>query len=221
MEINPSTTDVASIIGPHIEVRNLGLIHYHEAEALQLETLERVRRGEINETLFVCSHNPVVTIGRRGDAGEISGWMGEVFVAARGGRATYHGPGQVIVYPIINLQTRGLGIREFIKLLESAIVETLRELGIESEGRSYLDATGVWVGEQKIASIGIAVRGWVSYHGLALNLNEDLLAFTGIKPCGFSSQVMTSVERVHGSEPSRADIEASLVRNLQNLIALR
>ena len=147
-----------------IEVQDWGLIDYRQAEKRQLELLEKVASGDSPDTLVVCQHPPVVTTGRGTQTGDVFAWTGDTIEVGRGGRATYHGPNQIVVYPIVKLSAenrKGLkarDINDYLRMLERSLVNTLTELGVNAESREGpADATGVWVGEQKIASIGIGV----------------------------------------------------------------
>lgn len=180
-----------------------GLVSYEEASQRQLAAVEAVAEGQ-PERLILCSHPPVVTLGRASSADDLSGWTGETYSSSRGGRATYHGPSQIVIYPILNLKKDRAGIpardiHAYLRALEQATVASLRECGLRGcEARSHqaggISLTGVWVGKKKIASIGIAVRKWITYHGVAINIYHDPQAFRGISPCGFSSETMTSLE---------------------------
>ena len=192
-----------------MDIEDWGLIPYQEALTRQLEKVENVAAGG-SDTLIFCSHPPVVTLGRGTQPGDVQSWTGEKIEISRGGRATYHGPSQIVIYPILNLNIKRKTLPErdlhsYLRILEDTIVQTLKEFGLNSEVRSVQSGaegpslTGVWVSEpngtdKKIASIGIAVKKWVTYHGIALNLKRDPTAFVGIRPCGFSTDVMTSVE---------------------------
>ena len=183
-----------------------GLIEYEQALNKQIEYLEIVASDENHPGyLIFCSHPAVVTTGRQTKIDDIFAWEGPVVQVSRGGRATYHGPSQVVVYPILNLKNsrsqRGpQEIRGFIRSLEQCIVLTLSEYGLHSMGKTEskadtsLEDTGVWIGSQKIASIGIAVRKWISFHGAAINVLSDPTAFKGLNPCGYQSSVMTNLE---------------------------
>lgn len=156
----------------------------------------------------MCTHPPVVTLGRAARAEDMLGWTGSTVESSRGGRATYHGPSQIIVYPILDLKKAHVAFRErdvhaYLRALEQVTVTCLGEVGLASaEVRTSqvgeISLTGVWVGERKVASLGIAIRKWISYHGVAINVLDDPHAFKGIRPCGFNPEVMTSVERELG-----------------------
>ncbi|MGE4133714.1 MAG: lipoyl(octanoyl) transferase LipB [Bdellovibrionales bacterium] len=185
-----------------MQIEDWGLIHYEEANRRQLETVDAVAAGA-EERLVLCQHPPVVTLGRSSAPEDLIGWQGETYEVSRGGRATYHGPGQLVIYPILNLQAerakfRPRDLHSYLRALETATVKALHMAGlttaeVRTTNQGGLSLTGVWIGERKIASIGIAVRKWVSYHGVAINVLEDPSAFSGINPCGFSSSIMTSV----------------------------
>jgi lipoate-protein ligase B len=191
-----------------MRIEDWGLIHYEEAARRQLEALDSVASGASEEILILCSHHPVVTVGRATTQDDITTWSGETLETSRGGRATYHGPSQLVVYPIVDLRKPHPGIPErdvhaYLRVLESATVDSLKELGLtHAEARTTKQGeqslTGVWVGEHKIASIGIAVKKWITYHGMAVNVSDDSQAFSGINPCGFKREVMTNIERSLG-----------------------
>lgn len=184
-------------------VENWGLVPYEEANRRQLLAVDEVAEGA-SERLIVCSHPPVVTLGRATPKEDVAGWNGDTFESSRGGRATYHGPNQIVIYPILDLRRSHPGIPErdihaYLRALERATVAALRECGLRGcEARTAevggVSLTGVWTGTKKIASIGIAVRKWVTYHGVAINIFHDPHAFKGIQPCGFAPDVMTSLE---------------------------
>ncbi len=202
-------------------IQNWGLIDYEESLRRQTELVGLVRQELARETLIFCSHPAVVTLGRGTQSGDVTSWMGPTIEVSRGGRATYHGPSQIIVYPILDLNLRGRDLHRFFRQIEISIIETLSEFGIQAAGRSLqkqddleIEATGVWVGSRKIASIGIGVRKWISYHGLALNLDCDAEAFQGLKPCGFKSETMISIQEILGAKVNRLEIEKRLALNL-------
>lgn len=195
-----------------------GLVPYRESD--QLALVEQIASGKQPNTVVFCSHPPVVTLGRKSDrAADLCGWNGEVVEVRRGGKATYHGPSQVIVYPLFNLENPSarfsrhdvMGLISYLEDVTVAVLKSLNILGVpgsafrrklanhsseiaKPSGTADQLMTGVWIGEKKICSIGIAVSKWVSFHGLALNLDEDDLAFGGINPCGFKTSTMTSVQ---------------------------
>lgn len=206
-----------------IVLKRLGLVSYEEAWKLQQDLINQRAEGLIPDTLLLVEHPPVFTFGRKTPGvreespmpPEIGGIS--VFTVERGGEATYHGPGQAVLYPIFQLDLLKTGPRAFLRMMEDAIACTLAKLGIYAywlEGK-----TGVWVkdkagAEKKIASLGIAVRKGVSYHGLALNVNNDLAPFRMISPCGFAPDIMTSVKELLGREVNFGEIQGELAREL-------
>ena len=205
-----------------LPVVDWGEIDYQESSCRQLEWVQKIYEKNERGVLIYCTHPPLVTTGRSVRPGDVFGWNGPVVVSPRGGRATYHGPSQIVIYPIVNLgctefqNLKNKDVTSYLRLLENSLIRVLTNLGISADRRcekiinengEELQATGVWVGDKKIASIGIAVRRWVAYHGIALNLYQDDEAFKGINPCGFSSSVMTSVEAVLGRR-----VDAKLIK---------
>jgi lipoate-protein ligase B len=220
-----------------VKVENWGMISYQEALARQLDHVAKVTSSNDSgeESLVVCTHPPVVTLGRGTKSGDVFGWTGETVEVSRGGRATYHGPSQIVIYPILNLNQKrreipARDLHAYMRVLEQAIITTLREFGIragthdelfvtngavENTGSEDPSFTGVWVRNsdsvKKIASIGIGVKKWISYHGLALNVSHDPLAHSGINPCGFQREVMTSMEEVLGRPVDSGAVQATLI----------
>ncbi|HEV7937183.1 MAG TPA: lipoyl(octanoyl) transferase LipB [Solirubrobacteraceae bacterium] len=187
-------------------VSNLGTIPYREALAIQAAVQARRQADEQPDTLLLLEHPPVYTRGRRAGDGELS--LGEGFYRAhdieivptdRGGKVTYHGPGQLVGYPIMRVSDIGFHLRT----MEAAIVAALAEYGIDARSRCAegIDYTGVWVADRKIASIGVHVSRGVSTHGFALNVCNDLTPFTWIVPCGLPGVTMTSVTQELGHDP--------------------
>ncbi len=211
-----------------LRVQDWGLIDYMEAYHRQMDLVDLVGRELARETLVFCSHPPVVTLGRGTREGDVFGWNGPVVEVNRGGRATYHGPNQIVVYPILDLSVRGRDLHKYMRLLEEAIVRTLAEFGIQATGHPVQEnvdgeareATGVWVGSKKLASIGIGVRKWISFHGLALNVTHDPQAFSGMRPCGFSKETMSSMEEILGGPADRVKVAEVLKTHLIDLLAV-
>lgn len=217
---------------PNLTFQDWGLINYQEALNKQLELVEKVAVEQNDGYLIFCTHPPVVTLGRVTQPGDVFGWKGQTIEIARGGRATYHGPSQLVVYPIVNLKKERQGrkpqeISGYLRVLENAIVATLKDYGIESVGKSLqakdeknpeTEETGVWVGRQKIASLGIGVKKWITYHGAAINLHNDPEAFTGMKPCGFTTNVMTNLEAQLNKKINEEEFKSILKIHLDSLI---
>ena len=209
-------------------ILDLGLRDYEEVWRLQKEFVARRRAGEIPDTLILVEHPPVFTVGRHqtssglfafaGEAGEDEWSRRSLVVVERGGGITFHGPGQLVGYPIVDLRGRGRDIHRFLRDLEEVLIRTLRDFSLDAQRRPGL--TGVWVGQKKIASIGIAVRHWVSYHGFALNVSVDLRYFRMIRPCGLDGTVITSMSELLGREISLAEVKPALVRRWQEVFTL-
>jgi lipoyl(octanoyl) transferase len=183
----------------------------YAASLAAMRSLVRERRaGAIGDTLVLVEHPPVVTVGVEGDDGRAAESGLPVFSVERGGRATYHGPGQQVGYPIVDLEPRGRDVRRFVRDVESLVARSLLPLGVT--GAHVSGRPGLWVDERrKIASIGIAVDHWVTFHGFALNVDPDLAAFDRFHPCGFDGSVMTSVAKELGRPVSLDELRPSLV----------
>jgi lipoyl(octanoyl) transferase len=198
------------------EVIDTGRRDYDSALELQEELLGRKRRGEETDYLVLVEHDPVVTIGRKGTTDDLrvrprnleEGGI-ELRHTTRGGATTYHGPGQLVGYPIIDLRRQGRDVHMYLRRLESCIIRALAKRGIR--GTALEGKTGVWVGAEKIASIGIAVRSWITYHGFAVNVAEDVGGFDSIFPCGMPDCRMTSVSRETGTEVTPREFADDLV----------
>jgi lipoyl(octanoyl) transferase len=209
-----------------------GLIDYELAVQKQLQYVETVASQNSRGYLIFCTHPPIVTKGRSTKPEDIFSWSGPVHESSRGGRATYHGPSQIIVYPIVNLKfetpnRKSRDVVAHLRILEECLVRTLKHYGVDSMGRSRQvnphsetegDETGIWVGSHKIASLGIAARKWITYHGAAINFENDVLAFQGIKPCGFRPQTMISVEQVLNKKISRPEFSQSLASEMLKVL---
>jgi lipoate-protein ligase B len=204
---------------PVCEVHRLGLVDYEDAWQLQRELAARRAAGEIPDTLLLLEHPPVYTMGKRNAAANLrlpQGLLGAPLVISdRGGDITFHGPGQLVAYPIIDLRAAGLGVVTYVRNLEEVIMRTLRDYGIESGLECGL--TGVWVGNDKIAAIGVRVSRpggasgmWVTTHGLALNVDVDLDWFSRIVPCGIVDRGVTSMQRLLGDAPPLSEVAANL-----------
>lgn len=185
---------------------------YARVLALQHALVERVAAGLEPATLLLVEHDPVVTAGRRPGVVAPAGAV-EV---ERGGGVTYHGPGQLVGYPIVRVEDHDL--RAYLRRLEQGLIDALAGFGLAGDG-ARPDATGVWVGARKIASIGVAVRRWTAFHGFALNVATDLGAFAGLNPCGFDAGVMTSLSRELGRDVTvdavRAPVAEAVVAALE------
>lgn len=201
---------------------DLGLLAYGEAYLLQKRLVDWRRDVDGQDVFLVVEHPSVYTLGRRGGREHLV--VPEEFLAAkgidvvpieRGGVITYHGPGQLVVYPILHLKQAGLSVVEYVHLLEELMIRLCREMGITAvrDQRNH----GVWVGDRKLGSIGIAIRRGVSFHGLALNVNPDMEPFGWINPCGLSGVQMTSLEREVGRKLDMASILECLPGYIEEL----
>jgi lipoyl(octanoyl) transferase len=207
-----------------IDIRWLGRVEFAQAQALQEEIVARKWNDpSLEDQLLLLEHEPVYTIGRTPDQSSLSGpgsrpsRNGELRVAHlphplfainRGGQATYHGPGQLMGYPIIDLRRCGYDLHKYLRWLEQLLIEVLAKHGIAATRRESL--TGVWVEDRKIASIGVGVRHWITMHGFALNVCGDLSPFNHIVPCGINNVAMTSMEKETGTAFLVVDVEMAV-----------
>ena len=205
----------------NFEIFDLGLIDFKEALDFQRQTHREVESGKINSAVIFCRHNPVITLGRTAKKENILISQGQLrdrgiglYKIERGGDVTYHGPGQLMIYPVLNLNFFRKDLHWFMRKLEDLGIWLLGEFGAASQ--RIAGKTGVWCDERKIASIGITVRKWVSSHGLAININrQDLANFSLIRPCGMDI-MMTSLESELDREIDFSEVTATLKRRLQN-----
>lgn len=198
-----------------LEVSFLGEVDYGEAVAQQEARRSAVIAGEAPEALFLLEHPHVFTVGRNASGADVladSDWLArrEVTVAeaSRGGQVTYHGPGQLVGYPIIDLDPDRRDLRRYVRDLQTVLVRTLADFGVNAVGREQPEI-GAWAGNQKIASIGVHVRRWVTMHGFALNVSTDLSYFEGIVACGLDRVEMASIESLTGERPKLSEVAAS------------
>ncbi|MCP4583005.1 MAG: lipoyl(octanoyl) transferase LipB [candidate division Zixibacteria bacterium] len=198
----------------------LGRTDYKSAWDLQKKLVSLRSRGKIPDCLIITEHDPVVTMGRASSKDnllisreELQNQGIEFFKIERGGDITFHGPGQIVAYPILDLTNRGRDLHRYLRDLEQIIIETLIEFKIKATTKKGL--TGVWVANHKLAAIGVAVSRWISYHGMALNVNTDLDYFNHINPCGITQFPVGSISSILGK---KADIEKA-VKSLSNNFA--
>ena len=200
-----------------------GLTHYEEALIKQKELVEARVAGQVNDTLVFTEHHPVYTLGSRKGAENHLLWdeckrarMGIALQTSnRGGDITYHGPGQIVGYGIVDL-SRKKDLHAYLRDLESVIINSLSELGLNAERRDGL--TGIWMGPRKIAAMGVAVRKWVTYHGFALNVNVDLTPFSGIIPCGIAPDegTVTSLQAEMETVVDLSQVKSRLAKHFWN-----
>jgi lipoyl(octanoyl) transferase len=202
-----------------LEVRRLGLVGYDEALALQRELVEDRRAGRTPDLLLLLEHPPVITIGVRAESARAhvvatSERLADLGIAihetGRGGDVTYHGPGQIVGYPILDLRPDRCDVHKYVRDLEEVMIRTCADYGVSS-GR-VAGRTGTWAGEEKIGAIGIRISRWITSHGFAFNVRTDLDHFKLIVPCGISDRGVTSLENVTGRSIPISEVENTIVR---------
>lgn len=198
---------------------DIGTTRHAEALALQRSIVAAKKAGDPTDYLIFVEHPPVVTLGRKADETHLVvprerliARGVDVVDIERGGDVTYHGPGQLVGYPIIDLKARGLGLTEYLRLLEGALIDALGGFGIEAGRRKGL--TGVWSERGKLAAIGVAVTRWVTFHGFALNVSTELSEFGIIVPCGLAGERVTSMKSVLGREVEMAAVKREVAAAL-------
>lgn len=213
----PGSADNTSQAMRSIEIRRLGLMPYADALALQRALVEDRRTDRIGDILLLVEHPPVLTSGVRGDGGRshilasldaLAARGIEVHETGRGGDITYHGPGQIVGYPIISLKPDRLDVHRYVRDLEEVLIRAAADFGIDATRVPGL--TGVWVGEHKLAAIGVRISRWITSHGFALNVTANLEDFDLIVPCGIADRGVTSLARL-GCTASRSDVEDAVV----------
>ncbi|MGA2628050.1 MAG: lipoyl(octanoyl) transferase LipB [Candidatus Bathyarchaeia archaeon] len=199
-------------------ILNLGQREYTEVLELQRKLVDLRAKKLIPDTLILVQHPHVFTVGK-GVSGEIPPQIVgvPVFRIERGGQWTYHGLGQIVGYPILDLNERERDIHGFLRNIEQTLILTIKKFGIDG-GRG--EQTGVWVGSKKIASIGAAIRNWVSFHGFALNANTDLTYFYKINPCGFSGSTMTSMKALLGRDMNLGEVKQEVRDRFEEIFDL-
>jgi len=205
----------------------LGRVPYREAVALQ-EELRRALRGSAPaaEHLLLLEHPHVYTLGRNASAADVlasAEWLRqrgiEVVESDRGGQVTYHGPGQLVGYPILDLSPDRRDVRRYVRDLEEVLIRTLAGFGIAAEVRPGASLIGVWAGGEKIAAIGVHLSRWITTHGFALNVAPDLSLYDGIVPCGLRREGITSMARLLGAAPPLAAVAARLAGHFAEVFA--
>ena len=224
----PATADhpLLAAHGGLLSIEHLGTVPYRPAWALQDELADQRRGRRIGDRLLLLEHFPVYTIGRGGDASNMLASPArlreigaELIRIDRGGDITFHGPGQVVAYPIVELRDP-LDLRRYVRILEAAVIETAAAFGVEAARLS--GHPGIWVeGERKLAAIGVRVKRGVTTHGLALNVNTDLRWFDEMIPCGIPDKEVTSLARETGASVPMEAVEAELARQLAAHLGLR
>lgn len=214
-----------------LEIRRLGLVPYADALAMQRALVEERRAGRVGDLLLLLQHPPVLTVGVRGDGGrshilatdEMLKARGiDVCETGRGGDVTYHGPGQIVAYPILNLGAIRRDVVWYVRMLEEAMIRATAEFGIA--GGRETGKTGVWVGEgktsEKLAAIGVHISRWVTSHGLAYNVSTDLRNFDLIVPCGIADRKATSLEKLLGRSVKLDEVKPKLAQHLGEVFGL-
>jgi lipoyl(octanoyl) transferase len=209
-----------------LDARWLGRVEYPAAERLQADTVEARRRGSVPDTLFLLEHPPVITLGRGAErehvliSPEERARRGiDLHETGRGGDVTYHGPGQLVGYPIVALPPGRRDVRRYLRDLEEALLRVVADYGVEGERRDGL--TGVWVGDRKIAAIGVRIStGWVTSHGFALNVSTDLSGFAGIVPCGIRTLGVTSLGAILGADVPLPEVAGRAAAHVADVLGL-
>lgn len=206
----------------------LGRVPYAPTVDLQEHLRREIHAGRGDEHFLLLEHDPVFTVGRNAPGGDVvapSDWLRErgveVHPTNRGGQTTYHGPGQLVGYPILNLSPDRRDVRRYVRDLQETLIRTLADYGIAGRRREGQDFIGVWVDERKIASIGVHLSRWVTIHGFALNVRTDLSYFGGIVACGLPDVRMTSIESLLGEAPEVSEVASRAVRHLAEIFDRR
>ena len=203
-----------------LEVRRLGVIDYAAASELQRALVEERRAGRVPDLLLLLEHPHVITLGVKADAARsnliatpqlLAAKQVEVHESGRGGDITYHGPGQLVGYPILDLKPDRCDVHQYVRDLEEVMIRAAADFGLQ--GSRIKGLSGAWVGADKMGAIGVRISRWITSHGFAFNVSTDLDFFRLIVPCGIESGGVTSLSRATGRPVSMADAEASIVRN--------
>ena len=205
-----------------IEKYWLGRVSYSEGLEIQNNKVQLRIEGEINDQVLLLEHEPVYTIGRTKDHSSLpeepTSLPHPLFITNRGGKATYHGPGQLIGYPILDLKNYKQDLHIYLRSIENSLVNTCLHYGIKANTKDGL--TGVWCNSRKIASIGVGVRQWVSMHGFAINVNGDLSPFNEITPCGIKDAEVTNIEKETGSKVDLQEFSDNAFKYLSEELSL-
>jgi lipoate-protein ligase B len=207
-------------------VYHLGLIEYRKAYHLQRELLQNRFDGEINDTILLLEHPPTITIGKSGklenvlvSPAQLAREGISLFFTDRGGDVTYHGPGQLVAYPIIDLRQRGRDIHRYVHELEEVVIRALNDFSIEA--RRDDSHAGVWVKDEEIAAIGLSIKRWITMHGIALNVNPNLGHFSLINPCGFPDRRATSMARLLSRDVPMEEVSQRLIAHFSDVFNAR
>jgi len=221
-------TAAGAISRTGLEVRRLGLVGYSEALAMQRALVEERRAGRVSDLLLLLQHPPVVTLGVRSDAGRANIVAGddrlaelgiEVHETGRGGDVTYHGPGQIVGYPILDLRPDRCDVHKYVRDLEDVMIRVCADYGVKATRIAGL--TGTWVGRDKIGAIGIRISRWIASHGFAFNVSTDLEHFQLIVPCGIRDRGVTSLENATGRAVPLDEVEDAIARRFADVFDRR
>jgi lipoyl(octanoyl) transferase len=212
--VQSATCDVLSAAVRQVQVRRLGVIPYAEGLEIQKQLVEQRKAGEIPDQLLLLEHPPVITLGvkTRNNRSNIVAAPStleaagvEVYESGRGGDVTYHGPGQLVGYPIIDLKPDRCDVHRYVRDIEEVMIRTAAAFGIDASRLAGL--TGAWVGDEKLAAIGVRVARWITSHGFAFNVNTTLNHFDFIVPCGISNKSVTSLRKLLGRDVPMVEVE--------------
>ena len=197
------------------QVQDLNRKNYQDTLKIQESLREKVLINKSDEYIILVEHEHVYTLGKNANSSNILNKACDIIQTDRGGDVTYHGPGQLVVYPIINLKKRKIGVKSYVRMIEQLISNTLMNYGLETH--VPIKETGVWVKDKKIASIGIHVSRGVTIHGLAININTDLSYFDNIISCGIEGVKMTTIDKELGKKIAMNDIKKQLISNFNKI----
>ena len=207
-------------MGTTINILDLGRMSYNSAWDIQKNYHQKVLTGKEQDTLILVEHEPVYTLGKNANDNHLLQSASEeieVYRIDRGGDITFHGPGQIVVYPILDLNRYVKSVSWYMRTLEKIIIDTLSDFEIKAELKDGL--TGVWVGVEKIGAQGVRISRWVTMHGLALNVNTDLKYFDGIIPCGIFDYGVTSMEKLTGSKQDINKVKNTIIKYFNNILS--
>ena len=208
------------------EVRRLGVVPYADALALQKQLVDERREGRIGDVLLLVEHPHVLTLGVRGDGGRshilaadetLTSRGVQVYETGRGGDITYHGPGQIVGYPILDLKPDRCDVHRYVRDLEEVLIRVASDYGLAADRVPGL--TGVWIGGEKVAAIGVRIARWITSHGFALNVTTDLDYFNLIVPCGIADRGVTSLSRLLGRRLETKEVEDKLIQRFTDVFA--
>ena len=207
-------------MGTSINILDLGRMSYNSAWDIQKNYHKKVLTGKEQDTLILVEHEPVYTLGKNANDNHLLQSASEeikVYRIERGGDITFHGPGQIVVYPILDLNRYIKSVSWYMRTLEKIIIDTLSDFKIKAELKDGL--TGVWVGDEKIGAQGVRISRWVTMHGLSLNVNTDLRYFDGIIPCGIFDYGVTSMEKLTGCKQDINKVKNTIIKYFNNILS--